>query len=216
MAKPRTAVQLVAVLDGELSWRRADLLFVLRLVERTSGLDQVSAIRAAVPLLYAHWEGFIKRASGHYADHLSAQRLYFRDVQVCLSGLKAQSHVAVLVDIKKRVFAASETLQNIREIENERVAIDLGSRIDRMGNLSHEMLMQIVQFFGLPAATYEAYKGLIDDALLFHRNKIAHGEYLDVDAERYKSLHRDIVTLVERFKDDIEDAATMKSYRRAA
>ena len=216
MAKPRTAVQLVAVLDRELSWRRADLLFVLRMVERTAGIDQQSAIRAAVPLLYAHWEGFIKRAAGHYADHLSVQRLYFRDVQVCLAGLKAQSDIALLPDIKKRLFAASEALERIRKIENERVSIDVGSRIDRVGNLNHEMLMQIVQFLGLSAAPYEAYKGLVDDALLYHRNKIAHGEFLDVDAARYKSMHRDVVTLLERFKDDLENAAVMKSYKRAA
>lgn len=176
----------------------------------------MSAIRAAVPLLYAHWEGFIKRASSHYADYLSAQRLYFRDVQLSLSGLRAQAHVALLPDIKKRLFAASEALEKIRNIENERVSINVASRIDRVGNLNHELLMQIAQFFGLPAASYEAYNGLIDDALLYHRNRIAHGEFLEVDAARYESMHRDVVALIERYKNDIENAATMKSFKRVA
>lgn len=216
MAKPRTPVQLIAVLDRELSWRRTDLVFALRLVQRSGGSEVDSAVRAAVPLLYAHWEGFVKKAACHYGDFLSAQRLRFGDVVLSLSGMRAQSYVSSLGDIKKRIYAASELLQSIREIEDERVSISVSSHIDRMGNLNHDMLMQIVKFFDLPSHKYETLGPLLDEALLNHRNKIAHGEFLDVGPGRYESMHRDIVHLLEQFKADVEDAAVTKSYRRAA
>jgi hypothetical protein len=214
MAKPRTALHLVAMLDRELSWRRVDLLFALRLVQHAKGTDIDPAIRAAVPLLYAHWEGFVKRAACLYGDYLSSQRLRFKDVQFSLSGLRAHSYVSTMADIKKRIFTTSELLESIQNIENERLSVSVSSHIDRLGNLSHEMLLQIVQFFSLPAANYIVYKPLIDDALLSHRNKIAHGEYLEIDVGRYKDMHREVVAVIELFKSDVEDAASKKTYKR--
>ncbi|WP_375398758.1 MAE_28990/MAE_18760 family HEPN-like nuclease [uncultured Sphingomonas sp.] len=213
MARPRTAVQLVALLDRELSWRRTDLLFGLRLVNNATG-DVDSAVRAAIPLLYAHWEGFIKRSSLHYSSFLSAQRLRFADVKTSLSGLRAQGHVLALADVKKKIFATSELVEAIRSIESERLIIPLGSHIDRLGNLNHEMLMQLVKFLGLPIENYVAFGPLIDEALLSHRNRIAHGEFLDVSRDRYREMHSEVVAVIERFKADLEDAATTKSYRR--
>lgn len=216
MAKPRTALQLVTVLDRELSWRRVDLLFALRLVQRAGGTDVDSSVRAAIPLLYAHWEGFVKKAASHYADFLSSQRLQFSDVRLSLSGMKAHGYVVGMADIKRRLYATSELLLAIKNIENERLNISLSNHIDRMGNLNYDMLLQIIQFFSLPSLNYATYKPLIDDALLAHRNRIAHGEYLDVSPGRYEDMHREVVSVIEQFKADIEDAATTKAYRRAA
>lgn len=128
--------------------------------------------------------------------------------------MKAHSYVATLSDIKKRIFATSEMLSRIRAIEEERLSISVGAVIDRMGNLNHNMLLQIVQFFSLPVERYAAFGPLLDEALLNHRNKIAHGEYLDVSVERYGAMHGEVVAVIELFKSDIEDAVVGKSYRR--
>jgi hypothetical protein len=214
MAKPRTALDLIERLDTEYSWRRSEFHFLKSLVDRAKERDEVTAIRAAVPLLYAHWEGCIKRACCHYADHLSAQRITYSQVKVSFAGLKAHSKVVAMSEIRKQVFAPSVLLEEIRQIESERVSIDLWPHISEVGNLTFNIFSQVIDVLSLDISPYAPYKALVDDSLLYHRNKIAHGEKLDLDADRYFELHRDIIGIIECFKSDIESAAINRSYIR--
>lgn len=214
MAKPRTDLELVERLDKEYSWRRSEFHFIKSLVDRAKGRDEVTAIRAAVPLLYAHWEGCIKRSSCHYADYLSAQRLTYSQVKISFAGLRAHAKVAAMADIKKQVFAPSALLEDIRGIDVERISIDLWPHISEVGNLTFNIFSQVANVLSLETSYYTSYKALIDDSLLYHRNKIAHGEKLDLDADRYTELHREIITLIEQFKSDIEVAAINRTYMR--
>jgi hypothetical protein len=42
---------------------------------------------------------------------------------------------------------------------------------------------------------------------------IAHGERLDIEQGDYDTVHDEIIQLVERFRDDVENAAVLESYR---
>jgi hypothetical protein len=53
---------------------------------------------------------------------------------------------------------------------------------------------------------------LIDTKLLQKRNMIAHGEYLDTDVESYQELHEKIISMMNQFRDQIENNAVQKLY----
>ena len=212
--KIRSTSELIQILDNDLSWRRLDLLYIKRSVTNSKGITKNSAIRAAIPILYAHWEGFIKVSAAAYATYLSKKRYKFKDLKMSYSGLQAKQHIDKISDIKSKIFATSLSLIEIYGIEEERVNISLNEYIDRVGNLNHDMFIQIINFFSIEKASYENFKALIDVSLLSNRNKIAHGEYLDIDEDRYESLHNDIIALIEKFKSDIENLAISESYLR--
>ena len=212
--KIRSTSELIDFLDRDLSWRRLDLLYIKRSVSTSKGITKNSAIRAAVPILYAHWEGFVKVSAIAFAKYISVKRYKFKDLKLSYSGLQAKQHIDKISDIKSKIFSTSLSLIEIYGIENEKVNISLSEYIDRIGNLNHEMFMQIASYFSIQTAGYEKYKALIDASLLSNRNKIAHGEYLDIDEDRYNSLHNEIIYLIEMFKGDIENLAISKSYLR--
>lgn len=207
-------MQLVERLDREFSWRRTEFIFIKSLVSKSNGLDEITAIRASVPLLYAHWEGFVKKAACHYTDFLSAQRITYRQAKESFSGLKAHSYVMSIADIRKRIFTPSLLLKQIDAIGSERVDVRLSSYIENVGNLTFDLFEQILLFLSIDTIHYMPFKKLIDDSLLFHRNKIAHGEQLEIDASRYISLHDDVVNILAIVKNDIETAAINKDFRR--
>jgi hypothetical protein len=184
------------------------------LVDRSKERNGVSAIRSAVPLLYAHWEGCIKKTSCLYADFISAQRLTYSQLKTSFAGLKAHANVSSMSDIKKRIFVTSELLDQIRLIDSERVHIDLWPFIGEVGNLNSDLFQQIARLLSIEADSYLSYKPLIDDSLLYHRNSIAHGERLEIDSARYDELHKTVVMLIERYKTDVENAAINKEYLR--
>ncbi len=65
---------------------------------------------------------------------------------------------------------------------------------------------------GLDYSFYETKEVIIDEKLLAKRNKIAHGEYLDIDENDYDELHRQIISMMDHFSNQIDNCAATKQY----
>lgn len=214
MKRPRSASQLTTALDDDLAWRLQEIAVVRSSLKTAAGLRRTSLLRAAVPMLYAHWEGFIKGSAIQYTAYLSALNLKFGDVAICFSGVKAMSHVKSLGNLSKRIFTASETLVIINEIDKQNLSISLQDQISNIGNLNYDILEQILKFINIDTSTYSSKKALIDEALLKARNEIAHGQFVPIDYDRFESLTDEILSLMRQFKDDIQNATVLKTYLR--
>ena len=61
MSEPRTLELLFECIENEYQWRIKELSIFRNTILSTNGKQQEGMIRAGVALLYAHWEGFIKK-----------------------------------------------------------------------------------------------------------------------------------------------------------
>jgi MAE_28990/MAE_18760-like HEPN len=212
MKKPRTALQLQEALDSEFAWRQLEI-HALRQVSRMSrGANQRSVLRAAVPILYAHWEGFVKEGTCLYVRYLSGLGLGFNHLKRCFRGLAALNHVRTMGEVRRRIFVSSELLEKLYGIEIEHFHASLDGHLTRVGNLNYDLFEQILSFVGIDSSRYTTRKPLIDERLLFARNKIAHGEYLDLDQSGLEDLSHEVMTLLRWVKTDIENSVTLKTY----
>ena len=66
---------------------------------------------------------------------------------------------------------------------------------------------------GLNYAEFEAKEKLIDETLLKNRNSIAHGNYLDISRDGYLDLHNQVIAMMEIYRNNIDNNATLKLYR---
>jgi len=214
MKPARTASQLLEQLDSELAWRLQELASLRRAISGAQGINQSTLLRAAVPLLYAHWEGYVKGTAIRYAAYISALGVTFGDVQPSFAGGKAMGHVKQLHAISKRVLAASELLIALKSIDSEKAILGFDNHISNIGNLNFDMFEQISGFLSIDTTPYVTKKQLIDESLLRQRNDIAHGDYLTIDADRFESLSNEILGLMRQFKTDVQNAATLRSYLR--
>ena len=79
--QPRTISALIDCLATERGWRVKEISYVATNVKRAQGtLIEKSVIRASIPLIYAHWEGFIKNSARTYLQHVELQRLKYTDL----------------------------------------------------------------------------------------------------------------------------------------
>ncbi len=72
MRKIRSLTNLADALAAEFAWRKKELHGLKTIVianEKTHNRDL--CIRAAVTLLYAHWEGSVKQAAGYYLEFVA-------------------------------------------------------------------------------------------------------------------------------------------------
>jgi len=214
MGKIRTAVQLQAILDGAISWRLQELAELKRLVRLSSGNTQAVLIRAAVPLAYAHWEGYVKEAATCYSSYLSSQSLVFRDIQPCFLGLVSLSLVQRMGKIRSKIFTASMLIGQLIAIEDQPVHIPIGGHIQSIGNLSYDRFQEVLEFLGLSSSWYQIQQKFIDETLLSGRNRIAHGEFLLFDVPAIETMLDRVIAITRTFKNDIENSVVTESFRR--
>ena len=83
-------------------------------------------------------------------------------------------------------------------------------------NLNSEVLREILHLLDLDHQPYETKRVLLDQRLLRKRNEIAHGEHSSVNRTNYDELHAGVLNLLDRFRDDVENAAQLKHFRRSS
>ena len=215
MMKIRTIEQLQQHLDDDLAWRKKELTVIKSLVTtRASSAEMVNCyIRSGIALLYAHWEGFIKAASVAYLTYVAAQRLTYSDltnnfVAIAAKRLLNEAGLSNKVTVYAKV--AEFFISGLAE------RCSLPTEIETKSNLSSEVLREITYTLGLDYREYEIKAKLIDEKLLKNRNEVAHGQYLLIDKELFIDLHIEIVNLLDLFSNQVSNAASTKSYIRAA
>lgn len=211
MAKIRTVNDLDAAIDSEIAWRKQELTTALRLVSSSSGPIQSAHLRAGVLLLYAHWEGWIKRVA----------QLYIRYVNTHGYSYDALSPAFLGNALKTRLMAVHQS--NTPLVHNEFalfIRTDLAKNaalsetlVRTESNLSSTVLFEILDRLGLPRREkYETRALMIDQDLVHRRNTIAHGDYLDLGADDFRTLRANTMELLELFTDDVRNAAALGSH----
>ena len=62
----RSLDELNRFLDNDLAWRKKELTTINFMVSRSREHERGILLRAAICVLYAHWEGFIRNAATSY------------------------------------------------------------------------------------------------------------------------------------------------------
>lgn len=212
MSKVRTINQLQEVLDNEFSWRLKEIASLKIVVRTSTNLSKSTAVRAAIPLLYGHWEGFIKNASTYYLEFVNAQSLTYKELKSCFVVFGVKRKINELIK-SKNSDASISTLEFLRDELNEKAKLKIDSAIRTEFNLSSKVFENIAKSIGLSTRAYEVRYNLIDESLLCRRNLIAHGEYLDVDADGFRELADEILQLLRTYKTDIENAVILEEYK---
>ena len=206
----RTEIELASRLDREIAWRKHELtLLNLGVHEERVG---AAAIRAGICLLYAHWEGFIKIAATSYLEFVAGRRLRYDELRMNFLAIgmrrdfrhaMGQRDVAVYARLVERIHSAGQ----------RRLTLPVDDAIETKANLDSKVFRDILLTIGFSTDGYTMKEQMLDVRLLRNRNKISHGEPLDIAAPEYVELHGAVIELMDRFKSDIEAAASSKKYR---
>lgn len=212
----RTTDELLEKVGTELIWRRKELSELKGLVQETRGqLRSRVIIRSAVALLYAHWEGFVKKSSSYYLEFVSSHRLPY--------GKLAPNFVALSIKSKFVELAASEKISGANGLADffcnsleKQSYVPYKGAVDTKSNLSSKVLQDLLSALGLPPTNFSTRMNYIDSNLVNPRNHIAHGEDFNLSIDEYMDLHESVMALLETYKNEVENAAVLKTYQRLA
>jgi HEPN superfamily RiboL-PSP-like protein len=212
MSKIRTVAQLQEALDAEMGWRIKEIS-AFKLASKTEEGGRRVFVRAGVALVYAHWEGFIKAASEAYLDFVDNQGHMYRELKSCFAVFGLKGKLALLSDsrqAKPNIEAFDFVLAELDKPARMRIS----SAIDTESNLTSKVFANIATSLDIATTGYETKFNLIDESLVRRRNKVAHGDYLDLGAADFRSLADEILQMMRDYKTDLQNAASMAAYRR--
>lgn len=209
----RAREQLSQFLGDCLAWRKRELTTLKLAVSKVRPHEQAVFLRAAVCLLYAHWEGFIKEAATAYISYVATRGLHYRDLAPNFVALGLQSAIKQAGQSDSPLLH-TELVIKMTSGQSDNAALPWQDAVNARSNLNSKVLTEILCRVGVDDTAYRPKKPIIDERLIDNRNRAAHGEqYLGIQPDDYAGLHNDIIQLIEWFRDDVENAAATEKYR---
>ena len=213
--KIRSVSELVDFLDEELAWRKRELTTMRFLVSRSRPHEQVAMLRAGVYILYAHWEGFVKSAATAYVNYVALKGLRYCELSSSMVALSLRGKLRA-AEATNREMVHTEVTGFLMSEMRENATLPWADAVSARDNLNSEVLQEILHLLSLDYRQCETKKVFLDEKLLDNRNKISHGQRLPMDRTDYDELHFEVLVLLNMFRDDVENAALIKRFRRVS
>jgi hypothetical protein len=208
--KPYSYNELIDLIGNDYAWRRKELKIIKDQIPSNPSPKQNAALRFCVPILYAHWEGFVKKSCELYLEFVAKKYLKHNELKpqfVALSLSKKLGNLEIK-NIEERTKAVEFLINEIDKNSNMLTQ----NVIQTKSNLRYNILEEILFIIGIDEKKFTHKKSLIND-LVDSRNNIAHGDYLKVKYETYNLMHQDTQELMELLKTQIENAAILEEFK---
>lgn len=200
-------------LNKDLAWRKKEITSLKFLIDRARTSDELVLYRAAIALMYSHWEGHIKFCSHaylNYLNHLGLSCASLSDSFVQLNlGANFEDNDSVRdyrVQKKLHEYFCKPFAYKFKV--NEKKAISTKS------NLNYEILESIINKLGLSEDSFKLKENFIDATLLDYRNAIVHGERRSLEDTKsaYMSIEEHLLDMIQSFHEMIKTAASNKEF----
>lgn len=191
------------MLQQDLAWRKVEISQLFMILNMSESKDVV--IKSMVLLLYAHWEGFIKRSSKLYLRFVTEEKVKTKDLTVNFHAIKLKELARRCIEEDSKNLAQELSFLNAQnKIEEKKFSCtvnvddDLEENIINTGhNLNSKVLKSIIEIVGLKYN--EAMKtraNYIDAVLLKNRNSIGHaGKMAKNDSNGLEITYDEVIRL---------------------
>ena len=209
----RTPNQFVGALERSLAWRKKELTNLKFTVSNAHDQRRPMLLRAALCLLYAHFEGFIKDAATEYIRFVASQGLLLQDVTTNFVALGFRSYI-IVAGSSRRPTLHTDLVDRVLNEQSQPFSPPWVDAVETGSNLDSRRLEDVLRLVGVDPTGYLSKGHLLDERLLKNRNAIAHGRGMPIGAEDYDELHDVVIFLIDQFRDDLEQAVISSSYLR--
>lgn len=214
----RAEEQLSDRLATDLAWRKKELSAMKSLIEAKNVSDQRHKVlvRSGVCILYSHWEGFVKLAANSYLEYVISKKLTYQELSSNFLALAMKEKLKEAKETHKPSLYIPVCEFFLSELNKRCLLPKPKDVISTASNLSSEILKEITYILGIDFSIYSTKSVLIDTKLLKTRNEIAHGEDSVFDRAEYLEVHREIIGMLDIFRNQIENAASQKKFRQGS
>ena len=217
--KIRSIYELEDYITVEYSWRRKEMTNIVNEALFSRNAHQKVLLKAAILIIYSHWEGFIKNIARAYCKFLNSKRLKYSEVKdsFCifqmLDYFEAKSLKINFMDCLDFIIIPQESQYEILKIDESKY-------IKTRANLNSKVLKEMIFMLHLDYSLFELKENFIDDIFLHRRHAIAHGDNIEenptqnLEHSDLDYIYTEVIILIDIFKNQIINAANIQSYKK--
>ncbi|SEL71255.1 hypothetical protein SAMN04515666_10538 [Bosea lupini] len=209
-----TIDDLQSILDSELVWRRREMSSLVTLLKSNTEVTQKAIIRAGVPLLYAHWEGFGRECFVRYFEYVSYRKLKFRQLSPAFLYMSSFPSMSTIQNggIKNGIDAINSIIKRMDSTNKD----PFRKRISTKSNLRSDALEDLMLSCGLDTSELMLHSEFIDKELCDSRNEIAHGSGAAPSLDAFLKRRDTTFTIMTTLHNTVVNAAINQKYKAAA
>ncbi|MBB6250716.1 MAE_28990/MAE_18760 family HEPN-like nuclease [Nitrospirillum iridis] len=199
--------QFESQIEDDFTWRIKEMSTLVTCAQVAENKDKSAIIRSTIPIIYAHWEGFVKFSAEKYLEYISTKRMKYRNLK--------SSFIYLAVDGTCKEIQHSSPKRKIELIWDIIASVDKtnkdrhNKKISTKSNLRFDVLEEICVILSLHHDEFKQYEHFINSDLCDGRNRVAHGRNFTVDIDRLKFIRDKSVEIMRIFKNQtINSAAT--------
>jgi hypothetical protein len=206
-------------IQDDIDWRLLELKEYENIIENlnTNETDrrekQVKIIlRCSIPIIYAHWEGFVNYSLELVFKYLNEKK--FNNQDFCCTYLTtAYEETLKSLDKSLNFEKRKKHLTNLYEKFDKCVVLPI--KINTSSNLNFEVLQSICEKTNLDIKKFDSIKAKLN-RLIHLRNSIAHGENaFNFDDFDEIQGHIDLLeNLMSIFQNEIQDLLKNEKYKK--
>lgn len=188
-------------------WRDSDFA---RLKVNATGVDEAFWCRMCIPMIYAHWEGYVVSSLKSLIDHLN-------DLELPTAELPGKLVVVGLGDAYRTLSGKQSFEQRLQFTNRFRgllaATVKFQKKIDTRSNLKSDVLQELCRMYGFDFDKFNSVTSDID-RLVNIRNSIAHGENAIVpDMKNVVKYISAVTQAMDIFRGEIEQFLLNEDYR---
>lgn len=198
-------------LDQE--WRLLEFEKIQTICQKASEDEVKIILKSSIPLIYAHWEGFVVQSLRVLHRWLSSFGYSFEQFDINILTVSYEEHLKNLVHIEE-YDRKKKHLEIILDKINQNV--EFCPKIDVKSNVNFKIIKnEICQKYNFEIDNFTCFQKDLDSFLNI-RNKIAHGELM-VGFDNYEDIQKYVVLLSDLMATlyaEIESFCVNKKYLR--
>lgn len=210
----RSTQDLIDFLGEKKKTRKRELVSLSQDLSPPNGQPSARTRRTAVVLAYAHWEGFVKDAARAYVRFVTYKSRSLSSLSLCFQALACRQELLAAQPATRRIQPHLALTKRFIDDLASSCSIDADAAIDTESNLRAGVFENICLCVGLDYQTYWATLGPFIDDLFRCRCAVAHGELAIPEVKYAKDAVTFAINAIDRFSDEIENAAVMSHYLR--
>jgi hypothetical protein len=210
--------QLEELLEEDLGWRKKELSTLILIAKNT---NEEVVLKSIILLLYAHWEGYIKKSSKLYLKYISESKKNLNELTQNFKAVALKNLISQCFQSKDSLTLQNEisVINGLSKAETKKfkIAIDINndydkSIIDTNANLKPKVFKNIISIIGLNYKSQIASKEkYIDSHLLANRNLIGHGSKykkiidsgFELEIKDIEKLRDIIFSIIDNYREEL-------------
>lgn len=210
--KPFDPESFSLVATEDFTWRVRELSDLKQVIRLSGNTYAGVARKAALALVYAHWEGYVVFVAGAYLTYIAKRKRVFADLMPSLCAVSLAGHVQEWQKQKDTIGLRLKIVETIQSLQNQQFRKVPNNSINAGGNLNFERFSDICKVMMVDAATIIADQEYLDNEIVGVRNHIAHGGSVVISEERLTKASEFVLSSMRSFRNDIENCVLHRTF----